>query len=136
MTHEYTILVGGTVLPGARADEAAAIAWAAGTILAIGAEAEVRAISRGDSRVVEVPGCFVVPTGAPLEIGALADLVVLDRDPRVEGSPPGTVAVVAAGRLVAGRLPGLGRGDDGDHHDQGDDEGDRGDGRPPGGAPT
>ncbi len=136
MTHEYTILVGGTVLPGDRADDAAAIAWAAGTVLAIGTEAEVRAISRGDSRVVEVRGCFVVPTGAPLQVGAPADLAVLGGDPRTLGPSPSTVAVVAAGRLVAGRLPELDRGDDVDHHDHGDDEGDRGDGRPPAGAWT
>jgi predicted amidohydrolase YtcJ len=130
------ILVGGTILPGGRADEAAAIAWAAGTILAIGTEAEVLAISRGDSQVVEVPGCFVVPTGAPLEIGAAADLAVLDRDPRVGGASPRIVAVVAAGRLVAGGLLGLGRGDDRDHHDHGVAEDDGGDARSPRGART
>lgn len=129
MTHEYTLLLGGTVITGGTGPDAAAIAWAADTVLALGTEMEVRSISRGDSHVVAIPGRFVVPlapgadvawpTDATLELGGPADLAVLDRDPRVAatdgagmaggrgsnggGSPkPQVVAVVRAGRVEAG----------------------------------
>lgn len=102
MTHEYTLLVGGVVLPGGGAPEATAIAWAAGTILAIGTDAEIRAISRGDSHVVELSGLVVVPMGARLEVGGPADLQVLHA-----GGAGEPVAVVHAGRVVEGSLPGL-----------------------------
>lgn len=108
MTHEYTLLVGATVLPGGDAPACEAIAWAHGTLLAVGSEAEVRAISRGDSHVLVARGGFVVPLEAPLEVGGPADLAVVDRDPRLEGTggddrpPARTVALVRAGRVVAG----------------------------------
>ncbi|HEY5629123.1 MAG TPA: hypothetical protein VIR16_06400, partial [Candidatus Limnocylindrales bacterium] len=60
MTHEYTILLGGRVhvtpaLPGAgdrpeawgQASGPTAIAWADGTVLAVGTDAAVRSMSRG-----------------------------------------------------------------------------------------
>ena len=74
--------MGATVLPGPGRPSCEAIAWAHDTVLAIGSEAEVRAISRGDSRVVSYPGAYVVPLGEPLEVGGPADLLVL-------GAPPG-----------------------------------------------
>ena len=92
MTHEYTILTGATVLPGSGRDPCEAIAWAEGTVLALGSEAEVRAISRGDSHLIAYPGAFVVPLGEVLEIGGPADLMVLAGDPR---SDPGTAAPLA-----------------------------------------
>jgi predicted amidohydrolase YtcJ len=120
MTHLYTLLVGGTVIPGVGPD-AEAIAWAGDTILAVGTERAVRAISRGDSHVVDLGGAFVVPlatadtiqaVGGALEVGAPADLAVVDQDPRRGGSassaaPVTTVAVVRAGIVVKGALPGL-----------------------------
>jgi hypothetical protein len=87
VTHEYTILTGATILPGGDRAPCEAIAWAHGTILALGLEAEVRAISRGDSQFLAYPGAFVVPLGETLELGGPADLKVLAGDPR---SRPGT----------------------------------------------
>ncbi len=120
MTHEYTLLVGGTVVPGGGEPDVSAIAWAGDTILALGADRDVRAISRGDLRVVDVRGATVVPLApgagmtwpvdARLEVGGPADLAVLDRDPRTE--PAGTGhggrfqvrALVRGGRVVFGSL--------------------------------
>jgi predicted amidohydrolase YtcJ len=110
VTHGYTILVGAVVLPGGEEPPAEAIAWAFDTILAIGEEAAVRSISRGDSHVLDASGGFVVPPEAPssarLEVGGPADLAILDRDPRIAaaGRSPRTLAVVRAGRVVSGAL--------------------------------
>lgn len=135
MTHLYTLLVGGTVIPGGDGPDAAAIAWAQDTILAIGPEGDVRAISRGDSHVVELQGAFVVPlaldvdagwtsTGS-LEVGGRADLAVLRFDPRLpmgDGAVSQAVeplALVRGGRVVAGSLPGV-HGHD--HHGNDDED--------------
>lgn len=127
MTHEYTLLVGGVIIPGDDEPDASAIAWAGGTVIAIGTDAAVRAISRGDSHVIDLRGASVVPLapgsdavrppGARLEVGGPADLAVLDRDPRgtpfrapseASGAAPVlALAVFRGGRLVAGALPGL-----------------------------
>ncbi len=100
MTHEYTILFGGVVLPGGEAQPATAIAWAEDTILAVGTDESVRSISRGDSRFVDLGGASVVPVeaGAVLEPGSRADLTVLAKDRR-------PIAVLRAGRVVEGSLP-------------------------------
>lgn len=128
MTHRYTILRGGIVLQGADATTptATAIAWAAGVVLAIGGDADVSAISRGDSRFVELGGASVIPlesagvarwpTTAVLDVGGPADLAILADDPRAPAGAPRTarpglptpIAIVRAGRVVAGRLPGTG----------------------------
>jgi hypothetical protein len=105
MTHEYTLLLGATILPGGGAPACEALAWAAGTILALGSEAEIRAISRGDSYVMEATGRFVVPLGATLEVGDPADLVVLAVDPRRGGigaAGRDRVAVIRGGHVVEG----------------------------------
>jgi predicted amidohydrolase YtcJ len=111
MTHEYTLLLGGTILTAPDAPPASAIAWAEGFVLAIGSDASVRGISRGDSTTFELAGRFVVPLGpdgAPpwppvgrLEVGGPADLAVLASDPRPAGAAA-PLAVVRGGRLVAG----------------------------------
>lgn len=121
MTHEYTILVGGRILTGADRPQASAIGWAAGTVIALGSEAEVRAISRGDSHFVDLAGAFVIPvaagteprwpTDARLETGGPADLAVLRDDPRAAGDRGTTraarpIAVIRGGELESGALPG------------------------------
>lgn len=116
MTHLYTLLTGGTVLPGGDAPTATAIAWAGDTVLAVGSDQTVRAISRGDSHAFDLAGAFVVPLGeGTLEIGGRADLAVLDGDPRDGATPPPTLAIVRGGRVVSGMLPG-GTGHDSDGH--------------------
>jgi predicted amidohydrolase YtcJ len=107
VTHEYTLLLGATVLPGGGAPPCEALAWAAGIILALGSEADVRAISRGDSHVMALGGRFVVPLDGPLEVGAPADLAVLATDPRdAPGSgAPRRIAVLRGGHVVEGTLP-------------------------------
>ena len=107
MTHAYTLLLGATILPGGGATACQAIAWAADTILIVGSEAEVRAISRGDSHVLALPGRFVVPLEDPLEAGGPADLLVLAADPRL-GEPGPPVAVIRGG-VVEGGAPPLAR---------------------------
>lgn len=122
MTHEYTLLVGGTVLPGGGEPDVSAIAWAGGTILALGTDHDVRTLSRGDSRVVDLRGAAVVPLApdagvawpvdARLEVGGPADLAVLDRDPRTvpdstgSDAPVRVRALVRGGRVLSGSLAG------------------------------
>lgn len=102
VTHEYTLLLGGIVHPGGGAPDATALAYAHDTVLAVGSDEEVRAISRGDSRMVDLGGRIVVPTaGSTLEPGAPATF-------RVLGPDEGTVAVVRDGRVVEGTLGGPG----------------------------
>ena len=134
MTHLYTLLIGGTVISGGGGPDATAIAWAEDTILAIGREEDVRAISRGDSHVVDLQGAFVAPlaldvdagwtsTGS-LEVGGRADLAVLPRDPRLpvgdseETQAVEPLAVVRGGRVVAGSLPGVHAHDHHGDHDE------------------
>jgi len=118
VTHEYTLLVGGIVITGTDEAPVTAIAWAAGTVIALGTDEQVLGISRGDSFRVDLRGAVVVPlgpdddaTGKPpfgrLEIGAAADLAVLDRDPRTEpAGTPRTLAVLRGGHVTRGVLPG------------------------------
>ncbi len=62
MTHEYTILYDAVVLTGDEAcPRATALAWAADTLLAVDDTATVRAISRGDSRFIALPGRLITP---------------------------------------------------------------------------
>jgi hypothetical protein len=102
VTHEYTLLVGATILPGGGAPACEALAWAGGTILALGSEAEILALSRGDSDVLEIVGRFVIPLTTPLEIGAPADLLVLETDPRDPHGPggPRRLGVIRGGHVV------------------------------------
>jgi len=97
VSHLYTLLVGGVVRPGGGAPDASAIAWAHDTVLMIGSDEDVRAISRGDSHVVDIGGLVVVPLGETLEIGGPADLKVLD-------AKSNSIAVVRVGRVVEGAL--------------------------------
>ena len=120
VTHQYTVLTGGTVLvtgpaagegapPSASAEVASAIAWAEDTVLAVGSDAAVKSLSRGDSRFGDLRGALVVPFSGALEPGAPADFTVLSA--AAEGSPGGElaarlIAVVRGGRVVEGELPG------------------------------
>jgi RNA polymerase sigma-70 factor (ECF subfamily) len=116
VTHEYTLLVGGTILAGLDQPPVSAMAWAAGTVIALGTEEQIRGISRGDSDVLPLHGAFVVPidpaggVGWPpmgqLEIGSAADLAILAADPRLTTEEPRRpVAVIRGGHLIEGRLP-------------------------------
>ena len=119
VTHRYTILVGGTVIPGHDAPAVTAIAWAGDTVIGLGSDDELRGLSRGDSWFVDLAGATVAPLGvgdaiwpvdSMLEVGGRADLAILVGDPRVRGIEPGerpvVVALVRDGRVVTGRLPG------------------------------
>ena len=92
MTHRYTLLVRGTVISGGGEPDVSAIAWAEDTVLALGSDDDVRAVSRGDSHVIDLAGACVVPLGdgsegphgldaswtpeATLEVGGRADLAI------------------------------------------------------------
>ena len=89
-------------------------------MLAIGDDDGVRGISRGDSLVVYLDGLTVGPIGhgpaaawptdATLEVGGMADLAILDRDPRdvdpAADPSPAVIAEIRSGRVTAGALPG------------------------------
>jgi predicted amidohydrolase YtcJ len=120
VTHRYTLLVGGTVISGRDEPDASAIAWAEDTVIAIGSDADVAGISRGDSHRFDLAGAHVLPLGdgpearwptaATLEIGGRADLAVVRDDPRRIDAPEvrqlRAKALIRGGRVVAGRLPG------------------------------
>lgn len=117
MTHRYTLLVGGTILAGGGLPPCTAIAWAEGTVLALGTDDQVRSASRGDSDLVDLRGAFVVPIApdaaptwpspATLEVGGPADLALLAEDPRADaGTLLRPTAVVRAGHVIRGHLPG------------------------------
>ena len=62
MTHEYVIALNGHVEPDpAGESEETALAWADNAVLAVGPDDVVRAISRGDSRFLDLCGCLVTP---------------------------------------------------------------------------
>jgi hypothetical protein len=106
MTHEYTLLVSGIILPGGDEPACEAVAWAHDTVLAIGRTTEIEAISRGDSRRFDLGGAFAVPwpAGALLATGEPASLDVLDRDPRIPGATPRVLAQVRDGQVISGSL--------------------------------
>jgi len=127
MTHEYTVATGGLIL-GAADRRATAVAWAEGTVLAVGRDPEVRAISRGDSTFVDLAG-RVVSAGrdadaaihlfreaiaqglgasaadllGAVEPGLPADLLIWSCDPRTL-SPRESAALAVVGTVRAGRL--------------------------------
>lgn len=102
MTHEYTLLLGGVVRPGGGAPDATALAFAHDTVLALGTDDEVRAISRGDSHMVDLRGRVVMPAaGITLEPGGPASFAIVD-------ASAVTQAEVVDGVVVRGGFPGLG----------------------------
>jgi len=117
VTHEYTILTGGRVLATLEAAGTApaapqvppptAIAWAEDTVLAVGSDKVIRAVSRGDSRFHDLHGAIVRPLDGDgrLEPGAIADFLVLDPESDAHGPARRPIAVVRAGRVVEGALP-------------------------------
>jgi predicted amidohydrolase YtcJ len=132
VTHRYTILTGGHVLPGAGEPAVTAIAWAGDTVIGLGGDDDMRGLSRGDSRFIDLAGAWVVPLGegdalrpteGRLELGGRADLAVVARDPRAPSDPVAlddpAVALVRAGRVVGGVLPGdIGEEPGDDEHEQ------------------
>lgn len=96
------------------------MAWAEGVVLLLGTDDDVRAISRGDSTVVDLRGAFVVPLGADdrvewppsatLEIGGPADFAILREDPRAGPPAAGaSLTLVRGGHPARGSLrPGQG----------------------------
>ena len=108
MTHEYTLLIRGTIISGRDEPDVSAIAWAADTVIALGSDDDVRGTSRGDSHVIDLGGASVVglgegpdarwPTDATLEVGGRADLAVLESDPRLMDAPAQQPAVGARPR--------------------------------------
>ena len=102
MTHEYTILTGGVIAGSDPTKPHTAIAWAAGTVLAVGQDTAVRAVSRGDSHVADLRGAVVQALGdGCLEPGDAADFEI--RDP----AGTRTIAVVRGGHVVEGEFAGL-----------------------------
>jgi hypothetical protein len=102
VTHEYTILTGGVILGDDAANRPTAIAWAAGIVLAVGGDAAVRGVSRGDSHFADLRGAVVQPLAdGPLEPGDPADFEIRD------SSRTRTIAVVRGGHVVEGEFPGL-----------------------------
>ena len=82
MTHEYVIALNGHVEPDPGGDsEETALAWAAGAVLAVGPDAVVRAISRGDSHFLDLCGCLVTPLP---EAPSQADALI--REERAQGA--------------------------------------------------
>jgi hypothetical protein len=73
VTHEYVIALGGVVLQSGRRPPPTAIAWAADHVLAVGPDATVAAISRGDSTFIDLGAAAV--TAAPRDPGA-AEVIV------------------------------------------------------------
>jgi hypothetical protein len=112
VTHEYVIGLGGLIAADPTGDGTpTAIAWAADRILAIGPDARVRAISRGDSVFLDLAGCSVTPlpgdtaravrvlgergvsaTDPRAIVDALADAGLLDPG---QGLEPGSAADLA-----------------------------------------
>jgi hypothetical protein len=102
VTHEYTILTGGVIHAGEPRPRHTALAWAAGTVLAVGDDASVLAISRGDSRHVDLGGVVVRPlAGGDLEPGDPADFEIRD------AAGVTTRAIVRGGHVVEGEFPGI-----------------------------
>lgn len=82
MTHEYVIALNGHIEPDPGGDsEETALAWAADSVLAVGPDEVVRAISRGDSTFLDLAGCLVTPLpDAPSQADSLI------REKRAEGA--------------------------------------------------
>jgi len=128
MSHQYTIATRGVVLSTGLTPNPTALAWADGTVLAVGDDAAVRALSRGDSTFVDLAGRAVsagtdpdtavdrlrgaVASGAAgtaadalprLEPGSPADLLIWSSDPRrlepADAASLSVVGVVRGGRL-------------------------------------
>jgi len=112
MSHEYTIATRGLVLGTGLTPDPTALAWADGTILAVGDDAAVRALSRGDSTFVDLAGRAVSGGTDPdtavdrlprLEPGSPADLLIWSSDPRhlepTDAASLSVVGVVRGGRL-------------------------------------
>jgi predicted amidohydrolase YtcJ len=130
MTHEYTVATNGFVLGGAGSGRATALAWAEDTILAVGDDATVRAVSRGDSTFVDLAGRAVsagqdaagatarlrasVRAGSAgpglealgldeLEPGSAADLLIWSHDPRTL-APEDAEQLQVVATVVGGKL--------------------------------
>jgi hypothetical protein len=99
VTHEYVIALGGSVLSAGTPGEPAptAVAWAADSILAVGSDEAVRAISRGDSIFLDLAGCAVSP--APSDPKGAENLL---RAAAATGDPFDAVELLVRAGLVEG----------------------------------
>ncbi len=97
MTHEYVIATGGIVLgaPQTGGRIPTAVGWAADRILAVGSDAVVTAISRGDSTFIDVEGCAIGP--APNDPAAAERLI---RSLVKAGRPFGTIEALGGAGLL------------------------------------
>ena len=123
MTHEYTLLIGGTVITGRDEPDATAIAWAADTVIALGSDDEVRGrraatrtSSTSEARVSWRWATARTPAGRPTRRSRSAGPPIwrcwTPTHVNWALQPGGRLRlslVVRAGRVVAGGLPG--------HHD-------------------
>ena len=125
MTHLYTVATNGVVLGNSSSGTATALAWAGDTILAVGDDTTVRAVSRGDSTFVDLAGRAVsagrdvaeatqrmrevVRRGATdlsvgeLEPGSPADLLIWSHDPR-QLAPGAADQLHVVGTVAGGHL--------------------------------
>ncbi len=99
MTHEYVIALNGRIGHGeSEGDAATAIGWAAEAVLAVGADDDVRSISRGNSTFLDLGGCVVTALPSDPE---RAGRIVAEASEASDAASDVTALLIAAGLLDA-----------------------------------